>query len=390
MMFPTPSETFHSNNVRIMSDSGLDVSVYSMLWKHRCYNKLINERNLLKIKTNSLNLSNYLLGLFIAIINPKLLFKLISFIFKSLKNNPPIYYIKSLFLIPRTFYIFSKISKEKPDILHLLWGHYPILVAYLVKVSKLNISVSVGLLAYDLEMNYGCTKSFAPYADFAWTQCEYNVKNIKNIGFKNILVVYDGLDFNISIGHNLKVKHKIISIGRLIESKGMDIVVKAFKIIHDKYNDSALTILGEGPDRKRLEKLIESLRLNDSVFLKGHVSMNEVADELSSSDIFIFMSHKSSERLPNVLKEAMINRVICITSYTPGIEEIIENCVNGFIIYDNKVNSIFSLIEKIWSTDDIETTKIREKAYMTSLTKFNAESEIRKLLNKFMNSDIVV
>ena len=53
-------------------------------------------------------------------------------------------------LIPMSFYMFEKLKKEKPDIVHLFWGHYPSLVGYLVKKNMPDTKLSQFLGAYDL------------------------------------------------------------------------------------------------------------------------------------------------------------------------------------------------------------------------------------------------
>ena len=53
---------------------------------------------------------------------------------------------------------------------------------------------------------------------------------------------------------------------------------------------------------------------------------------MAESRYFIFLSNKKSERLPNVLKEAMQCGCVCISSKTKGIEELIQHGVNGFTI----------------------------------------------------------
>lgn len=63
-----------------------------------------------------------------------------------------------------------------------------------------------------------------------------------------------------------------ISYGRLLERKGFQDAIRAFAKVVLNYPDCTLTIFGEGPYRKELEKLIEDLELQNSVFLPGKIS----------------------------------------------------------------------------------------------------------------------
>ena len=62
----------------------------------------------------------------------------------------------------------------------------------------------------------------------------------------------------------------ILSIGRLTKQKNFSLLISAFKEIIREYPNLKLVILGEGEDRKKLEKLIMKLSLKNIVFLEGY------------------------------------------------------------------------------------------------------------------------
>ena len=68
---------------------------------------------------------------------------------------------------------------------------------------------------------------------------------------------------------------------------------------------------------------------------------------MASSDIFLFLSSKAGERLPNVVKEAMLAGCICIVSNTPVIDELIEDGKTGFIIEEKNYALIPDLISSL-------------------------------------------
>ena len=101
-----------------------------------------------------------------------------------------------------------------------------------------------------------------------------------------------------------KNKNKIIlSIGRLNKQKGYDILLDAFSNFNKKpqFNNWKLYILGEGPEREYLEKMIEKLNLCRSVFLLGY---NEPTKYYKIASIYVQSS--IFEGMPNSVLEAMM------------------------------------------------------------------------------------
>lgn len=381
MTFPAPTETFLSNNTKALSEQGKEVIVFSLLQKHKDHNKLIEQRGLSKIKLNSCDVLNYMAGSIISIFHPLLTLGLVGFILFNTRGK---HLLKSLILIPRVFYIWSKIRKTKPDVVNLLWGHYPVLVGFLIKRTNPEILLSMGLLAYDLEMGYGGSGAIVPYVDFIWTQASINIAQIEKLGFNRIpiRVIYDGLDPKVSLGRNEKQPFSIITIGRLIKSKGMDLCIRAFSLIADLFPESRFHILGDGPERKNLEELATQLGISERVIFRGHVSMEEVAAELAASDVFLFMSY--GERLPNVVKEAMLNKALCVVSETPGIGELLQDGQTGFVLKKNSPEEAAKLIRRIFS-ERAEAGPIRASAYDFVSGQFDCRKEMGKLVFEWEN-----
>lgn len=79
-----------------------------------------------------------------------------------------------------------------------------------------------------------------------------------------------------------------VTVARLAYQKGHDIAVAAFRKVVDAYPDATLTLVGEGPERAKLEDMIERLDLRDNVTLKGMVS--DPSAELGAARAFVTAS----------------------------------------------------------------------------------------------------
>jgi glycosyltransferase involved in cell wall biosynthesis len=67
------------------------------------------------------------------------------------------------------------------------------------------------------------------------------------------------------------------------------------------------------------------LGLEDKVMFLGHVSQKKLLVKMANANFFLLMSRYESERLPNVVKEAMYQRCIVVTSDTQGINELVNH-----------------------------------------------------------------
>jgi glycosyltransferase involved in cell wall biosynthesis len=119
--------------------------------------------------------------------------------------------------------------------------------------------------------------------------------------------------------------------------------------------------MGDGPDRERLAALADDLNIRDDVKFLGHVSEERVFTEMARSDIFVFMSDKEGERLPNVVKEAMACRCFCVSSRTPGMEELIDQGTNGYLVDSGDVEEAGRIVRN-YTNNNIDENKIKNKA----------------------------
>ncbi|WP_347068283.1 glycosyltransferase family 4 protein [Flavobacterium sp. WV_118_3] len=125
------------------------------------------------------------------------------------------------------------------------------------------------------------------------------------------------------------VREKIIlNVGRLVWEKGQTYLLEAF--VQTTCNDDwKLVLLGEGPERQKLEMLIETLNLTGKVVLNGQTK--DVDYWLNKASVFAFSS--VSEGFPNALIEAMGAGLACVSfDCDSGPADIINNEENGFLV----------------------------------------------------------
>lgn len=378
MQFPVPSETFAASDVRMLKERGIDVSVYALRGMHRDYDSMVQQRELGGVDICSVGFLRAVAGFFYALAHPVSLFFLLAFLVREDLNKVR-YFLKMLLLVPSSFYIFKQLKKKNPDVVHLFWGHYPSLVGYLVLIKMPNVKLTVFLGAYDLECKLGVSVCVANRAYGVFTHAKTNLKELEKIGIHNpaIHVAYRGVDVarlsSIITKGKPRESHSWLSAGRLLPSKGFDAVIELFFFASQLYGKAVLTVAGDGPERDSLLVLAKKLGVADKVKLAGHLSHEELVGLMAGSEFFFLFSNKTGERLPNVIKEAMLSGCICFTTPTPGINELIEHGVTGFIVDHNNSKQCLGLIKGL----GLEArTEIRLAASRCVLEKFDAKKNM--------------
>ena len=142
-------------------------------------------------------------------------------------------------------------------------------------------------------------------------------------------VIYNPVNMGDKIGIALNAsKDKlIVSAGRLMPQKNQRMLIEAFSEVVKKYPEYKLIIYGEGPDREKLESLIEELNLKNQVMLPGNVS--DLHDRMKSAEMFVLSS--DYEGMPNALIEAMCIGLPVISTKVSGTRELIDPEKNGIL-----------------------------------------------------------
>ena len=283
--------------------------------------------------------------------------------------------------------ILDELQRTKPDVVHLFWGHYPSLVGYLVRTTLPGTVLSLFLGAYDLTRRFGGTPWVARSADLVSTHAECNMAAIEKMGVarERIHLAYRGIDLATFNGTAPKIARRIATVGRLETGKGMDDVLRAFREIHMRWPDTTLRVLGQGPDRPSLERLTHELGIHDRVAFLGHVPQHEVAAQLRMAEVFLLMSWGEWERLPNVVKEAMACRCLCVVTGTAGMDELVENGRHGFLLRPRNVQEAVSKLDDIFS-GRVETAGMLQAASERITNIFDASKSMRSYVRRWRHA----
>ncbi|MBU2472775.1 glycosyltransferase family 4 protein, partial [Patescibacteria group bacterium] len=141
-----------------------------------------------------------------------------------------------------------------------------------------------------------------------------------------------------------------------------------------------MIIIGDGPDRSELEKLVSKLNLEDKVIFKGNANYHDLVKYYSLSDIFVRPS--LSEGLGNVFLEAMATGLPVIGTKVGGIPDFLEDRKTGLFCEVNNPKSIANKIKEVLENDQLRKTLIDNGLNLVR-EKYTWDSVAQKMENIF-------
>lgn len=173
-----------------------------------------------------------------------------------------------------------------------------------------------------------------------------------------------------------KRRIKILYVGDLIKRKGVDIIIESIYALYQNFSIS-LDIVGSGGEEEFLKKLVQDKGLKDNICFVGSVPRDKVYTYMQEADIFVMPSN--NETLGLVYLEAMANGCITIGSKNEGIDGIIKNNINGFLVEALNKKSLTSALRTILMLGDDQAKEISAEAIKTANI-YNEEDMSNKYL----------
>ena len=169
-------------------------------------------------------------------------------------------------------------------------------------------------------------------------------------------------------------------VGRISQQKAPDIFIRAAKEIQDKISNAYFIIVGDGPDRKKVE---EYARKNDiSLWVTGWVE--NTSDYIDLFDVALLLSRWEGFGL--VLPEYMLSGKPIIATRVDAIPEIITDGENGILIDTDDEDTASEAVLKLY-VDKILKLKLSHNGMITVHEKFDVKRTVRdteKLLDSLI------
>ena len=198
-------------------------------------------------------------------------------------------------------------------------------------------------------------------AEFLVTCTGANEEHLQRLAPKGTKIhkIYHGLDTNLfanSTQDSPKISNEnipiVLSVGRLVEKKGFDYLIKACAVLKERGRRFKCQIVGGGDSyTETLVRLIKDLGLEDTVNLHGAVTQEELRKIYQQATLFalpcLVVDNGDRDGIPNVLVEAMAMRVPVVSTDISGIPELIDNDVNGLLVPEKNALAMADAIERL-------------------------------------------
>jgi glycosyltransferase involved in cell wall biosynthesis len=277
------------------------------------------------------------------------------------------------------------LQKHDVSYMHVYGSMYPTTQALVASI-LLGIPFSLSTFVdFDYDYDFKMLRQKCELARFIVVVTQFCATRIRSLTSqqigKKLHVVHHGIDPNYARSSLNKLwsreKLSVIAVGRLVEKKGFEYLVKACAVLRDRGIAVKCSIVGDGPERNHLQSLIEKLRLNDQVALVGTLSDDKLHDLISSSYILVAPSvySQDGERdgIPNVLLEAMCYGTGVISTRISGIPELVTHSENGLLVPERDENALADAMQQLLTNSNL-WEHLSSRAYEKVLRDFSTNT----------------
>lgn len=364
---PALSATFVYNEILELGKKGIKVKPFSV---HRP-SHIASEPSLADLKKDVFHLYETSKGqvlldsLTMLVTHPVGYFKAIGKLLSDIWHQGVISR-SALGLAYRFFYaatLAKQLKQANIQHLHVHFAHIPTDIA-MYAAPMAGIGFSVQAHANDLFERGWLLRQKVSRAVFFATISEFNQRFLENLqaDSSKIKIVRCGVDRNWQPPAKTTNKNEIFTIGtvgRLVEKKGIDTLIKAVARLVKEGREIYLKIAGNGPLEADLKHQMASLGLADSTIeFVGALPHDQVAEFISGLDVFVLPCKKDSngdmDGIPMVLMEAMLCEIPVISTELSGIPELVMNNISGLTVKPENDIELSSAISKLMDSPELK------------------------------------
>lgn len=205
---------------------------------------------------------------------------------------------------------------------------------------------------------------------------------VSRFGIEPVVVGY-GIDASevVTTGSELLSSYQghriLLSVSRLIPTKGIDLNIRALKYLVNKYENLLYLVVGEGPERPVLERLTRELSLTEHVIFIGQVSHERAMEYMATCEVFTLPSWQETFGL--VYIEAMAHAKPVVAVQGQGVDGIVIHGETGLLVKPRAVDSLVEALDFLLSHPD-EAKTMGERARRLVLENYTWEKNAERTI----------
>lgn len=181
----------------------------------------------------------------------------------------------------------------------------------------------------------------------------------------------------------------IVAAGNLIPKKGFGALIKAVGLLKRRSFPVRLRILGEGPERPRLETMVREEGIRDRTEIPGYFQHPELAAHLADASVFVAPSRITPQGLrdgiPTVAVEAWLSGTPVVASLVGGMGEVIVHGETALVFRQGDYEGLADCLEELLTSDELRR-RIVENGRRVAQEDFLAKKNVRRLIEAIERS----
>ena len=247
---------------------------------------------------------------------------------------------QSHFLMPGAYkQLYYLLKNEKYEIVNCHGLDSPIGISALVASHRLKIPVVItnhSLVGHPIygPFLYLLGKLFLRCADAVIAVSSAVETDTRIMTPKPIYRIFNGIDSEdtarkIPFPFDVKGKIIVVTVARMTKKKGVQNIIRIAPDLLEKYDNLMFVMIGDGPQKQKLERMVEEKRLSGNFYFTGKISREKVLGYLEQSDIFALPSN--DEAFGIAILEAISKKIPVVAMNHGGTSDIIKNGVSGYL-----------------------------------------------------------
>jgi glycosyltransferase involved in cell wall biosynthesis len=171
----------------------------------------------------------------------------------------------------------------------------------------------------------------------------------------------------------------VLLVARLVEKKGIDLLIRAAALLRVRGADFMVRIAGEGPEWARLQRLAHELGVADRITFLGPLTESEVRAEYRRATVFALpcqlLPNGDRDGLPNVLLEAMSHGLAVVSTTLGGVREAVVDGESGLLVAPRDEVALGAALQRVLA-DGALRARLGTKARQTVAERFERRTNL--------------
>jgi colanic acid/amylovoran biosynthesis glycosyltransferase len=420
LTFPTLTETFVAGEIKALKERFPESKIYSL---RPPFDKIMHEESMALMKQTyylppvgsrkviSSNLK-WLLQ------SPLRYLRTIGYLLVHTMSNP-LHLLKSFYLFPQAAFLAKVLKENGTNHIHSHWATYPTTAALII-FKLTDIPFSFTSHACDMSVIKTLMEEKVKRAKFVVTCTGENIKYLSTFlsadCLRKVKVNYHGSNLQ-KFRPELKKREPdavptLMSCADFHERKGLPYLIRALALAKKRNGDLKCILVGDGPQRPLIERMVHDLGLRDTVEMPGSMTQEELIRYYARSDLFVLpcmlqrltffrknadvsrykaLESKMSggegilkDGIPNVLVEAMAMKIPVISTRVAGIPELIKSGENGILVEEKNPEALCEAILTLLKDRKLRS-RLAGNGYTEVRERFDRRKNIEELVSLFQS-----